>query len=120
MRDSALFAGVAGPGDGNGDGVFDLPDPATQLALGVGERCRIDSLRVTGIRGEEFTFINTNLAAAEFGYVYVRSSQDDNGGVPFGIAADTIDRALWNGERFRGLEEPKDSVTVLQREFRII
>jgi len=120
MRNSAIFAGVAGPGDGNGDGVLDLPDPATQLALGAGERCRIDSLRVTGIRGEEFNYINTNLAAAEFGNVYVRSSWDDNGQVPFGIAADAIARATWNGERFRGLEEPKDSLAVLNRVFRLI
>ena len=119
MRDSALFAGVAGPGDGNGDGVFDLPEPATQLALGAGERCRIDSLRVTGIRGEEFNYINTNLAAAEFGYLYVRNSQDQNNQQPFGVAADSIARALWNGERYGGLEEPKDSLTILDREFRL-
>jgi len=119
MRDSALFAGVTATGDQNGDGVLDLPDPGTQLALGAGGRCRIGSLRVTGIRGEEFTFINTNLAAAEFGYVYVRSSRDDNDQIPFGIAADTIDRASWNGERFRGLDEAKDSLTILDREFRL-
>ena len=120
MRDSALFAGVTATGDQNGDGVLDLPDPGTELILGAGGRCRIWSLRVSGIRGEEFTFINTNLAAAEFGYLYVRSSQDDNGQVAFGIAADTIDRATWNGQRFRALQEPKDSLAVLDRVFRLV
>jgi len=37
-----------------------------------------------------------------------------------GIAADTIDRALWNGERFRALAEPKDSLANLDREFRLV
>jgi len=55
---------------------------------------------VTGIRGEEFTFINTNLAAAEFGYVYVRSSQDDNHQVSFGTAADTIEWAFQSRHSF--------------------
>jgi len=94
-RDSVLFTGVDVTQDQDGaggvpDGVLDLPDPATDLALDPAARARIDSLRVVGIRGEPDCVINSNVAAAEFGYIYTFNSRDENDGVRFGIAADYI------------------------------
>jgi len=98
---SVLFAGVretalediAAP-----DGVFDLPDPALDLALGPDERARVGTLAVVGIRGEQDCIINSNLAAAEIGFLYTFGAKDWNHGVRFGVAADYIRRFIWEDE----------------------
>ncbi len=94
--DSSIFAGVLTTRDLNSDGVLDLPDSATDLDLTAEGRARIRNVRVNGMRGADQryvdSFINTNLAAADLGAVLVSYVRTDNGGVPFGIAADTIQR----------------------------
>ena len=90
LRNVNVFAGVAVTHDVDGDGVLDLPDPATEINL-AGGRASIGTVIVTGVGGQRHSLINSCLAAAEFGTVHVLEPQKLNDGKPFGFAADSID-----------------------------
>ena len=112
-RDTTCFAGVKVTHDWNGDGVLDLPDPATELNLTPGGRASIGSVRVTGLSGGGDWIINSNLAAAQMHFVHVIDPRNDNDGVPFGVAADRIGTYLWvdggSWEVYSNMDGPEDS-----------
>jgi len=85
LRDSALLAGVAAPADANGDGVADLPDPATGFAAPASLR----SLKVKGTAADPAgrSVVNSNVAAWTIGKATLTAVQTDNAGVVFGLAA---------------------------------
>jgi cyclophilin family peptidyl-prolyl cis-trans isomerase len=99
MQDSAIFAGVNEDAqvDLNHDGVWDLPSPETALKLVAPGRAAIASLKVTGMKALDGqgkaqwvdSFINSNVAAAEFGALKLFRPQTVSPGA-FGVAADFI------------------------------
>ncbi len=114
MEDSVLFAGVQNISDGNLDGVWDLPDPASDLLLGEGAgRAAIKSVKIKGDREWYASFFNSNIAAAEIGILYVAYAELDNGGEPFGVAADYIKKVTTRDEEGQvthtNLDSPADS-----------
>jgi hypothetical protein len=124
VRDSTCFAGVRTTRDVNEDGVLDLPDPATDLELEPSARASIGSLQIVGLPGVDDCNINSNLAAAEIGFVYEVESRDDNGGVPFGTAADYIGMYVWEDEGafevYYGMNGPGDSRVWQDAEIRLV
>ena len=91
--DSICFAGSTAAqdieGDGGPDGVLDLPDPNTDINYS--EPATIKSIAVKGIKGwGPYFTINSNFAAANILSISLAYPQNDNGGVPFGVAADYI------------------------------
>jgi len=93
VRNSSIFVAVAATNDVNGDGVFDLPNPATDFAPGA---FALNRVRITGklwdssaLRALGFhppSFVNSNIAARNIGRVDFAYAAFDNGGSPFGIA----------------------------------
>jgi hypothetical protein len=128
MANSSVFAGVLATHDTNGDGVLDLPNPATELDLTAAGRAFIKSVRVSGVRGADRQYadslINSNLAAAEFGSVYLGYVRTANSGVPFGLAADHIQMLTTRDKEgtavFRNLALPGDSGVWDDAEVRVI
>ncbi|MHC4644517.1 MAG: Ig-like domain-containing protein [Planctomycetota bacterium] len=94
IRDSSCFAGVTATRDTNGDDVLDLPSSASDFDLSSGGRAMIKNLKIKGIKGQSNSIINSNIAAADFGIVYLAYPQYDNGGMPFGVAADFIKKII--------------------------
>jgi hypothetical protein len=88
MRDSSVFAGVQHASDADGDAVLDLPDPDADLD--VLAAASIASLSLRGISGEQYAFINSNVAAASLQRVSLCDPLGGNGGVAFGLAARSI------------------------------
>jgi hypothetical protein len=84
LEGTAVFAGVEQMFDLNSDGVYDLPDPATDLGAG---RSVIKSIRVTGDRTRQASVVNSNIAAAVIRHAYLAYPETDNNGEPFGVAA---------------------------------
>jgi hypothetical protein len=81
MTDSVCFAGVA-------EGITGLP-PAKKASFP--ETATIKSIAIKGIKSElPPYFINSNIAAANILSVSVVYPKSDNGGVPFGLSADSI------------------------------
>jgi len=123
VRDSSCFAGVDETHDRDGDGVLNLPDPATELALEPGHRASIGTLGITGLPGVGYCVINSNFAAARIGLIHGRDAQGDNDGVPFGVAADYIGTFLWRDElgweALFGLDDPQESWTDQDSEVRL-
>lgn len=72
-----IFAGVTGR---------DLPDEASDFS-----DAAIDDLVVKGVKGADASFINANIAARALTRVRIACPQTDNGGTPFGLAADAMD-----------------------------
>jgi len=122
VEDSSCCAGpISSMGDSNGDGVIDLPDPASISGTG---GARIDGISIGGIRGYSGNFcINSNFAAAEINSITLSFPQYNNGGVPFGLAADHIRSVTIkdaDGKRpFRNLNDSGDSITQQDTEIRI-
>jgi len=87
LEGTAVFAGVAQMFDLNSDGVFDLPDPTTDLGAG---QSVIKSIRVTGDRTRQASVINSNIAAAVIRHAYLAYPETDNNGEPFGVAAASV------------------------------
>ncbi|MCE9591159.1 MAG: tandem-95 repeat protein [Planctomycetes bacterium] len=77
--DSTFFAGV----DPN---VEELPSSAGQLAQQAG----IASFKIAGVTGLTFDLVNSIIAAANIGPVTLLLPNLDNGGDPYGVAAQTI------------------------------
>ena len=91
--DSSCFAGVTTThdieGDGGIDNVLDLPDPNTDIDYS--EPATIKSIAVKGVKGwGPYFTINSNFAAANILSISLAYPQNDNDGVPFGVAADYI------------------------------
>ncbi|NQU76715.1 MAG: hypothetical protein HQ546_10425, partial [Planctomycetes bacterium] len=113
MENSVLFAGVKADydvdvygGDGNGDGVLDLPTATGQFAEAVDDV--FASIKSLTIRGSKALtgdlFINSNVAAGAIGKVTVREVLLDSDDVPFGFAAaDSLKSLSWlqGRERYR-------------------
>lgn len=111
IRDSCCFARVTTKDEGNGDGVLDLPDP--NVDIDYAEPATIKSIKVKGIKGESYSVINSNIAAANILSAYFAYPQNANDGTPFGIAADYIKKLSVKDETgtksYKELDEPKDS-----------
>ena len=90
IADSICFAGVISTRDVDAaDGVLDLPDPA--LDINYDQPATIKSLSVKGIKSQSSPYaINSNFAAANILSASLCYPQNDNSGVPFGVAADYI------------------------------
>lgn len=88
ITNSSCFAGVTATSDFYADGVLDLPDPA--LDINYNEPATIKSIKISGIKNEEYCVINSNIAAANILSAYLAYPQTQNGNVPFGISADYI------------------------------
>ena len=87
-RDSLLFAGVT-------DSVNDLPNPIVHFTT----QAKISHVNIKSMADEEFSFINTNIAAYTLGNVAYSYAQTDNGGTPFGIAAHQLNHLLYKDGR---------------------
>ncbi|MBM4034209.1 MAG: hypothetical protein FJ291_20855 [Planctomycetes bacterium] len=95
-RNSSVFVGVAVNNDVNGDGVFDLPAPASDFAARFG----IGSIVVTGKVWDkasaptgaprEPSFVNSNFAAWDIGSIVFSHARTNNGAWPFGFAMRTL------------------------------
>ena len=66
-----------------------VANPATDIALTAPARASIKSIKVTGDKWEDYSMINSNIAAAEIGAVWINYDQTANG-VTHGLAADLI------------------------------
>jgi uncharacterized protein YkwD len=97
--DSIIFAGVR-------DAVDDLPDPTTDF----NQESKITTVKIRGISGEPFSYINTNIAASRLLNVSYTFAQTDNGGTPFGITADTLRSLKFQnadgGQKWPNRDEP--------------
>ena len=113
LRNVNVFAGVAVTHDLDGDGVWDLPDPATEIDLDHA-RASIRTVMVTGLGGQRYSLINSCLAAAEIGTVFVVEPQPLNAGKPFGFACDSVGvvtvRRNYAWHTSRGLSLPGESM----------
>jgi hypothetical protein len=81
---------------------IDYGDPAT-----------IKKITVKGIKGEQYCFINSNIAAANILSASIVYPKKDNSGQTFGLAADLI-KALklkdeTGTESWKNLDKPSDS-----------
>jgi|GEM_PF-2490781 len=104
MINSTCFAGVA-------DDVSGLPDPAADINYA--EPAAIKKIAVKGIKGEEYCFINSNIAAAQILSASLAYLENNNDGVPFGLSAGLI-KALKikdvNGtQSWKNLDNPADA-----------
>lgn len=90
MVDSNLFAGVSLAETGLPDSAADFVSPAV-----------IESVQLRGVRGRDFEFEGSNIAASALGDIRLGNVNPDNGGVPFGLATQTFDRIeyILNGDR---------------------
>jgi hypothetical protein len=98
---STLFAGVGTTRDDNGDGVFDLPIGLADFDAA----STIKKFTIKGIKDEGAyvaSFINSNIAARYLGNIKLCFAQLDNGGEPFGFAADFIKKISYKDADLSG------------------
>ena len=88
VQNSSCFAGVTATRDLDADGVLDLPDPNADIDYV--DPAAIKSIKISGIKGEQYCVINSNIAAARILSAYLADPNTSNSGVVFGIAADYI------------------------------
>jgi N-acetylneuraminic acid mutarotase len=81
MINSVCFAGVK-------NGVIGLPDPNTDINYA--PSASIKSITVKGISGNQNSFINSNIAAANILSATLNYPKNDNNSVPFGVSAGFI------------------------------
>ena len=85
---------------------------------------RIAGVRVKGIKGEPYCLINSNIAAADFGSVSLVSVKTHSDGVPFGLAADYVQRLSIKdadgSETFKDLDLPGESLMFDSAEIRLV
>jgi hypothetical protein len=81
MTNSVCFAGVK-------NGVIGLPDPNTDINYA--PSASIKSITVKGISGNQNSFINSNIAAANILSATLNYPKNDNNSVPFGVSAGFI------------------------------
>lgn len=62
----------------------------------VNEDARVKTFNIRGLRDELFGMVNSIVSAVTFGKVYLDDVNGDNGGVPFGVSARTVDRIQFN------------------------
>ena len=124
MENSTCFVGTVSLADDNGDGVEDLPNPATDIMLGANQP-EIRKLTIKGIKGfaGDF-FVNSNIAAANMGAVALVRPRYENGVEPFGLAAHFIKKLTVTddkGKRTTGknLDTPGDWVLGQQFDFTV-
>jgi hypothetical protein len=111
MRHSTCFAGVTAARDVDAaDSVYDLPDPDTDIDYNT--PATIKSIAVKGIKGQQYCAVNCNVAAANILSISLAYPQNDNGGVPFGVAAGYIKNLTIKddvgSETMKELDEPGD------------
>lgn len=58
----------------------------------VNEDARVKTLKIRGLRDEPFDVVNSFFSAVTFGKVTLGDVDGDNGGVPFGVSARSVDR----------------------------
>jgi hypothetical protein len=113
MEDSNCFAGVT-------EGITGLP---AAEAASFSETATIKSVAIKGIKGEPNCVINSNIAAANILSASLAYPQSDNGGVPFGIAADYIRKLTIKGaagtKSFKELGKLEDSKTFDDEQIRL-
>jgi hypothetical protein len=98
---STLFAGVGTTRDDNGDGVFDLPIGLADFdAASTIKKFTIKGIKEEGAYVE--SFINSNIAARYLGNIKLCFAQLDNGGEPFGFAADFIKKISYKDADLTG------------------
>ena len=92
MFHSALFAGVDDDAkvDANADGVWDLITDDADFR----RNAYIDRMWVGSSRSSGDDFVNSNIAAAELGRIYLANVETDNGGDDFGVAA--LEGQIWD------------------------
>jgi hypothetical protein len=87
---SNCFAGVTDTNDGNADDVLDLPAADANFV----ETATIKSIRIKSLKdasGEPYyCVVNSNIAASHILSVSLAYPKNDNGGIPFGLAAGFI------------------------------
>jgi hypothetical protein len=85
MISSSCFAGVADAClvDLNADDVCDLPHV---LGDTFNQTATIKSIAIKGVKGVDYCFINSNIAAKDISSIYVAYPQYNNSGIPFGIS----------------------------------
>jgi len=86
MCDSTVMACCSAMSDDNGDGIWDLLDPAE--GEGFSADAKLKSLTIKGIKGEQYWLINSNIAVSlvdsiTAGYAL---TDPDPSGEPFGLA----------------------------------
>lgn len=95
---TTIFAGVD-------DAVAGLPDPATDFTA----IARIDSVKVKGARDEAVWFADSRVAASHVGKATLAHALTPNGGVAFGVAANTFSSMSYKDDvlniRARRLED---------------
>ena len=121
MRDSSCFARVSDTTDLDSDGVLDLPDPAVDIDYD--ESATIKKITVKGLKGEQYCFINSNIAAADILSASIVYPKKDNSGQAFGLAADLI-KALKlkdeaGTESWKNLDKPSDSKEFVDTKVRL-
>ena len=85
MRNSSIYAGVVS-GFSTSPSSSGLPDGQNDFE---GDRT-IQSIKVNGVSGQTYSFVNSNIAAFTIGTVRLVDIQTSNSGVPFGVAAANI------------------------------
>jgi len=120
VRDSVIFTGVETYEDvqgagGSPDDVLDLPEPGEDIYLTAPAAATIRRIRITGdVASVGFSLINSNFAAARIRRVHVAFARTDNDDVPFGFAADTVERFTYEDntgrETWRDLTASGDSL----------
>ena len=111
---SSVFAGVANGGGGPGGGGAARSLPADATAFVAPATIKSVTIRTRGTP----SFVGSNIAASTLGRINGGTIQVDNGGAPYGLAAQTI-RSL-SGQRndtgetrhVAGLTDPSDTIIV--------
>ncbi|MDD4889395.1 MAG: hypothetical protein PHU85_05655 [Phycisphaerae bacterium] len=125
LSGSIIFAGAVPVADvlgagGVPDGVADLPAAVGGAGLG--------SVTITGAVRDAggYSLVNSNIAASAIGKANLANAKQANGGVPFGLAAESIFKVSYKGptkaDRFTlsGLTSPADSAGFVDLTVRIV
>ena len=88
-----------------------MPDPNADIDYV--DPAAIKSIKISGIRGEQYCVINSNIAAARILSAYLADPNTSNSGVIFGIAADYIKALRIKDDTgihsYKDLHDPNDN-----------
>jgi len=85
MAESSCLAGASSASDLDEDNVLDLPDLLSTTFNGA----MIKSIKIVGIKGEEYGMTNSNIAATHIVNAYVAYPSYYNSDIPFGFTAES-------------------------------